>query len=71
MSEIELLQLFSTNLRELMKEEKITQEDLANEIGIDQSMISRYVNGQSLPSLLTTIKIADVLFCSLDDFIAK
>lgn len=69
MSELELLELFSKNLRRMMKEDNMTQEDLSNRIGINQSMISRYMNGQCLPSLLTTIKIADALFCSLDEFI--
>lgn len=71
MNEIELLELFSKNLRRMMKEDKMTQEDLANEIGVDRSMVSRYVSGQSLPSFLTVIKIADALFCSLDELIKE
>ena len=69
MSELELLELFSRNLKRMMKEDHMKEEYLANEIGISRSMVSRYVNGQSMPSFLTVVKIADVLFCSLDDFL--
>lgn len=69
MSELELLELFSRNLKRMMKEDHMKEEYLADEIGISRSMVSRYVNGQSMPSFLTVVKIADVLFCSLDDFL--
>ena len=69
MSELELLELFSKNLRRMMKEDHIKEERLADEVGISQPMISKYVNGQSMPSFLTVVKIADVLFCSLDEFL--
>lgn len=69
MSELELLELFSRNLKRMMKEDKMKEEYLANEVGISRSMISRYMNGQSMPSFLTVVKIADVLFCSLDEFL--
>ena len=69
MSELELLDLFSRNLKRMMKEDHMKEEYLADEIGISRSMVSRYVNGQSMPSFLTVVKIADVLFCSLDEFL--
>lgn len=69
MSELELLELFSRNLKRMMKEDKMKEEYLANEVGISRSMVSRYVNEQSMPSFLTVVKIADVLFCSLDEFL--
>lgn len=69
MSEIELLELFSKNLKQLMKEENINQNELADEIGVSQTMISRYISGQCMPSFLTVVKMSEALFCSLDDFI--
>ena len=71
MSETELLKIFSKNLKRMMKEDNITQEDLANQIGVSRVMVSRYTSGQCLPSLSTTIKIMDVLFCSLDNLIKE
>ena len=58
MKEIELLELFSKNLKRMMQEDNITQKYLAYKIGVDQSMISRYLTGQSIPSFLTIVKIA-------------
>lgn len=69
MNENELLKIFSKNLKRLMEEENMFQEDLANEIGVSREMISRYMNGHSLPSFITIIKMSEALFCSLDDFI--
>lgn len=71
MSDEQILKLFSKNLRKIMKEENTSQEDLANAICVNQSMVSRYVSGQSMPSYPTVIRIADVLFCSLDDFLEE
>ena len=69
MNELELLKLFSKNLKRMMDEDNMTQEDLADEIGVNRSMISRYINGQSMPSFLTVVRIADALFCQVDDFL--
>ena len=71
MDELKLLELFSKNLKRMMKEDNIKQEDLANEIGVSREMISRYVTGQSMPTFLTVVKIADFLFCSVDDFLIE
>lgn len=71
MNELELIKLFSKNLKRIMKEENIKQEDLADEVGISQQMISRYVTGACLPSLYTTVKLADALFCTIDDFLEE
>ena len=71
MNELELIKIFSKNLKQIMKEDNIKQEDLANEIGISRTMISRYVTGECLPSLYTTVKIADALFCTVDDLLEE
>ena len=69
MNEMELLKIFSKNLKEMLKESDMKQEELADEIGISQAMISRYITGQSLPGILTLVKIADVLDCLVDDLL--
>lgn len=71
MDELELLDLFSKNLKRLMKEENITQEELARKVDISRTMISRYIVGQCLPSFLTVVKITDVLCCSIDELIEE
>lgn len=71
MSEIKLLELFSKNLTRMMKEDHRTQEELAYAIGVSRTMVSRYMTGQSIPSFTTVVRIAEVLFCSLDDFLIE
>jgi DNA-binding XRE family transcriptional regulator len=47
----------------------LTQTDLADKIKAKQKSISRYENGISLPSLVTLVKIAEVLKKSTTYFI--
>jgi putative transcriptional regulator len=58
---------FSRRLRILMKRKFITQEQLAELLGMTQTMISRYINGKALPSVLVVRKIAKILDCSMDE----
>ena len=47
----------------------MTQTDLADKIKTKQKSISRYENGESVPSLETMAKIAKILKKSVDHFI--
>lgn len=59
---------FAYRLRSLMGRKMITQEQLAEMINVTQAMISKYVRGESIPSIMILRKIAKVLGCSMDDF---
>lgn len=59
---------FAYKLRSLMNRKWITQKQLAEDIGTSQVMISRYVRGEVMPSVLIVRKIAKALNCSIDDF---
>ena len=56
---------FTENFLDLCKETNLNQVQLANEIGINQSQISRYFNGV-LPDIETVVKICDYFNCSID-----
>lgn len=60
-------QEFARRLRTMMKRKYISQEQLAELVGTSQVMISRYMNGKTLPNVLIIRKIAKVLDCSMDD----
>lgn len=45
------------------------RDKLSEKTGISKCMISRYSNGKSMPSIYTVSKIADVLGCSINDFL--
>lgn len=52
---------FGEALNELLAKTGITQETLAEEVGIDRSMISHYINDKSVPRINVLLKIANVL----------
>ena len=62
---------FAYMLRSMMKRRFITQDQLAEKAHLTQTMISRYVRGDAMPSASVLNKIAKVLRCSMDDFFNK
>ena len=69
MSEMEWLEIFSGNLKDLMKETRMTQEELAEESRIDQSTISRYLNKKRIPTVRAIVNLSYALNCDMADLI--
>ena len=69
MTELEWLEIFSTNLRELLEERGFTQRDLAIASRLSDSTISDYIHGQKIPGLRAIINIAYALEISIDELI--
>jgi len=55
------------SIRELRIRKNLTQQQLANMVGISKKTISAYETGKAVPSLRVAIKLAKVLDVSLDD----
>ena len=60
---------FSFKLYRTMMAKLKSQEDLAYESGLSQSVISKYINGKSTPSVYKLQKISDALGCSVSDLL--
>jgi len=60
---------FAKNLRELRAKQNITQEALADKIGVSRQMVARYESGENYPELDKVIEIAKTLNCKLDDLV--
>lgn len=60
------LECFSRHLAKLMVEEGYNQMSLSERTGINQSCISRYLNGKIFPDLPSLMAIADALHVNLD-----
>ncbi len=45
----------------------MTQTELADKLGVNQSMIALYESGNRTPSVDTLIMIANIFNCSLDE----
>ena len=56
-------------LAEALKQRTITQEELAKRIGVNQSMISHYITGRSMPALDTFSRICTVLDLDANDIL--
>ena len=54
-------ELLGLRVKEFRKQKKLTQEKLAEIIGVDNGYISKLEVGQNFPSITTLEKIADVL----------
>jgi putative transcriptional regulator len=40
---------------------------VAQQLGVSQNVLSRWINGQSIPSLINCFKVAILLECKVDD----
>ena len=62
---------FGSIVVELRKEQKISQTDLATQLGIHKNVLGRYEQNEVLPSIEIARKIADILDVSLDYLTGK
>ena len=66
MSEVEWIETFGDNLIDILKEEGMSQQELADECGVAKSVISSYIHKTRMPSLKTIINMAYALNTSID-----
>lgn len=69
MTEIELMKQVGCNIQNILDDWGMTQQDLADDTGISKSTISRYINGEVIPSLKNIVNIAYALECDITDLI--
>lgn len=69
MSEMEWISIFGDNLIDIIDEKGYTQEQLANETGLTQSTISKYINKKQMPSIKAVVNLAYALDCTTDELI--
>ena len=62
--------MFAENLVELRKYHNLSQEELADKIGISRQTLSKYETGESLPDIEKCKAIADVFDINIDDLIS-
>lgn len=61
----------SENIKELRKQNNMTQEQLANMLNGKKSLVSNYENGYSTPDIYTLIKLADIFDVTLDELVGR
>lgn len=61
---------FAENLIELRKYHNLSQEELAERIGVSRQTMSKYETGESLPDIVKCKCLADVFGVAVDDLIS-
>ena len=59
--------MFKDNLIQLRKYHRLTQEDLAEKVGVTRQAIAKWEAGETMPDLEKSRLLAEVLEVSLDD----
>ena len=62
--------MFKDNLLELRKLNNMSQEELADKIGVSRQTLSKYETGESVPDIEKCKIIADVFGRSIDDLVS-
>ena len=63
--------VLSENLKRIRAERRLTQEQLAKELGLSRQAICLYELGERTPSLKHACKIANFLNVSLDEIVGR
>lgn len=63
--------LIAKRIKDLMKNEKLTQMQLARALGVGQSSVSDWINAKSEPSIENLWKLADFFDVSADYLIGR
>ena len=61
--------MFSDNLIQLRKINQMTQEDLAEIVGVSRQAVAKWESGESMPDLEKSRLIAEAFDVSLDDLV--
>lgn len=61
--------MFRDNLMELRKMANLSQEELAEKIGVSRQTLSKYETGESLPDIEKCMALAEVFGVTMDDLV--
>lgn len=68
-SEVEFIDIFADNLRDIMYEMDISEGELARTTGMTRAAISRYLNKKRMPTLKALVNLSYVLCVPITDLI--
>lgn len=69
MSPEKVYKIFGSKLKELRKEEKLTQEELAEKMGVSKTTIVNYENGNRKVPLEVVVKLANYFNVPVDSLL--
>ncbi|MCR4562147.1 MAG: helix-turn-helix transcriptional regulator [Bacilli bacterium] len=62
---------FKDNLKSLREKRKLTQDYVAEKIGISRQSVSKWENGDSEPNLATIKKLCEILSCNISELVSE
>lgn len=65
------MEKFEERFVKLRKENNLTQEDVANKLGISPQAVSKWENGISMPDISLLVDIASMFNVSVDTLLGK
>lgn len=68
-SEQQWIDTFGDNLKDILNEKYMTQQQLADRCGLAKSTISSYINKNKMPSAKAIINMAYVLGVDIDELV--
>ncbi len=63
--------MLASNLQFLRKKHRMTQEDLAQRLGVSRQTISKWESSDVLPELTKAVQLSEIFFCSLDSLLKE
>lgn len=61
--------IFSQNLRKALEDNKMTQQTFADQIGISQATVNRWLNGVNEPDFATLLTVCRILNISPNEIL--
>lgn len=58
--------MIGENIQRFRKEARLSQEELAEKVGVSRQTVAKWENGTTVPDIYTCMKMADVFGISLD-----
>jgi plasmid maintenance system antidote protein VapI len=69
MSEVEWMDIFGDNLRDILKEQNMSRRELAQVLDLSEATISNYINKKQMPTMEVIVNMAYELSMSIDELI--
>ena len=60
---------FGDNLKKLRKKKKISQEELAEKVGVSRQSVSKWECGEAYPEMENILTLCDIFRCKINDLI--
>lgn len=62
---------FGDNLKQIRKSKKISQEELAEKLGVSRQSVSKWETGENFPSMQNIMCLCDVFKCNINDLVQE